>query len=394
MRLYDKSAGVAVSEWRNALQTSQPHQLKPLLYVANEVLQNSKRNRGTKFLEAFSPILGQSLIIMCQRDSSIVEDVRRTAKIWGDRRVFSIRFVNELLQGLEPYRQREPEPEHASFSPEAEDPKEEEPPTKATPDKEAPSLATDEDEKPASLDSDDDDLGFGDIPGSLGHLDLDLNIQSTSFKSPPSSKKRRRNSSLGSASKRRRSILSTSSLMELWNQVASLQEGLESSQSLLRDMCAPPPHEVDQLVGDELLAEYQRVVKAQKVVRQQKHTIHSIAKERKSLEGQAVKYISWLEAALKTDQDDIVFCEDLEKKIKLIQHVHQQAREARDERRRQEALEREKEEEERRKKEEEDERRKFMESAMKRESEAKPGMVWSRDRQEYVYLNTEESWRD
>eukprot|EP00957_Ditylum_brightwellii_P009052 683927-Ditylum_brightwellii.AAC.1 len=90
MRLYDRSASLAVSEWRNSLQTCSTQNLLPLLYVANEVLQTSKRNRGNKFLEAFSPVLKSSLQFICERDKKIVEKVRRTAKIWGDRRVFSV----------------------------------------------------------------------------------------------------------------------------------------------------------------------------------------------------------------------------------------------------------------------------------------------------------------
>ena len=81
--------------------------------MANEVLQNSKRNRGNKFLESFSPILLQSLIYMVQQIHQgmvpptavqLVEKIRRVIKIWADRRVFSTRFVNEVLTGLEPYR--------------------------------------------------------------------------------------------------------------------------------------------------------------------------------------------------------------------------------------------------------------------------------------------------
>ena len=84
MKHYDRSAGVAVAEWRNALHQARPDQHLPLLYVANEVLQNSKRNRGNKFLEAFSPALGQSLVFIVERGGG-VEKVRRTVKIWGDR---------------------------------------------------------------------------------------------------------------------------------------------------------------------------------------------------------------------------------------------------------------------------------------------------------------------
>ena len=107
MKHYDKSPGVAVVEWRNALMQARENQFLPLLYVANEVLQNSKRNRGNKFLEAFSPILGQSLIFVCAKSPPpLVESIRRTVKIWAERRVFSVRYVNELIKGLEPYRNR------------------------------------------------------------------------------------------------------------------------------------------------------------------------------------------------------------------------------------------------------------------------------------------------
>ena len=106
MRFYDTPSGadLAVSEWRSVLQTCSTSQLLPLLYVANEVLQTSKRNRGNKFLEAFSPVLGSSLIYICNQDRGLVEKIRRTVKVWGDRRVFSMRFVMDILAGLDSYR--------------------------------------------------------------------------------------------------------------------------------------------------------------------------------------------------------------------------------------------------------------------------------------------------
>jgi hypothetical protein len=399
MRLYDKGAGVAVSEWRNALQSCRPDQLLPLLYVANEVLQNSKRNRGTKFLEAFSPVLGGSLVWMVQRDPAILDKVRRTTKIWGERHVLSVRFVNDLLQGLEPFRdgaQDNNSSPAATFSPQAELPNE-----AVTPEKESPSLATEEDSEDVvkaltstnndSDDDDDDDLGFGD---SIGHLDVSLNIQSSAFLHSSGKKKRRRNSSTTGASKRRKSILSTSSLMELWNQVATLQEGLESSQALVRDLSAPPTTEVDQLVGDELLDEYRRTLKSTRVIQQQKESLHKIARDRKALEKEAVKYISWLQSSLQNDTEDVKFCRDLQNKITSVKHIHGAALERRNIERKLEEEKRRLQEEALLQKQEEEERRKFAESAMKKENEEKPGMVWSRDRQEYVYLNTEESWRD
>ena len=56
IKMYNNPS-LAVSEWRNVLQSCRTSQLLPLLYVANEVLQTSKRNRGNKFLESFSEVL-------------------------------------------------------------------------------------------------------------------------------------------------------------------------------------------------------------------------------------------------------------------------------------------------------------------------------------------------
>ena len=85
MRHYDKSAGVAVVEWRNALHQARGDQHLPLLYVANEVLQNSKRNRGNKFLEAFSPVLGQSLVFISQKSltKSSTVIIQRAASVFN-----------------------------------------------------------------------------------------------------------------------------------------------------------------------------------------------------------------------------------------------------------------------------------------------------------------------
>jgi len=101
---YDRIPSIAVDEWRQCLTICEKSQLLPLLYVCNEVLQTSKRNRGNKLLESFAPVLTSSLGLIADRNRGIVEKVRRVAKIWGDRQVFSRRFVNDVLNGMEAYR--------------------------------------------------------------------------------------------------------------------------------------------------------------------------------------------------------------------------------------------------------------------------------------------------
>ncbi len=353
MKHYDKSPAVAVVEWRNTLHQARPDQHLPLLYVANETLQNSKRNRGPKFLEAFSPVLGQSLAFICQKNPDIVEKVRRTVKIWGDRRVFSLRFVNEMLQGLEPFRNGSglesrlpvvaPVSESGgSFSPMH--------PTQESPRATKPIIIDidkemsmdDDDEEIASntSDSDDDDL-FGDAGDRLLKIDLDLDRAATEAnkaneKGSGKRKRRRTNTedkgslpgSFGGKNKRRPAILSTNSLMELWNQVATLQQRFDNTQTLLAGISpeyldeSSMSEQIDTLVGDELMDEYKKNVTFEKRVVDQRKELHTIAQTRRSLEQEAVRYLPWLEAVLKQDKDDIEFCDKLIMQLKTFEPMH------------------------------------------------------------------------
>ena len=411
MKQYDRSTVVAVTEWRNVLHQARPDQHLPLLYVANETLQNSKRNRGNKFLEAFSPILGQALMFICQKNPSVVEKVRRTVKIWADRHVFSVRFVNELLKGLESFRNAEyipaPVAVGGSFSPIHGPPE----PTRTPPVASRPTIDID---KELSMDggesvsdtsvSDDDDL-FGDSGDRLLNIDLDLDKAASAAKKEDSksdvNRKRRRPSIITggtSTNKRKSSILSTNSLMELWNQVSTLQQRFDNTQTMLAGITPEylnsSSDQIDTLVGDELLDAYKQNQTFQKRVVDQRVELHSIAKKRRSLEQEAVRYLPWLEAALKQDTDDIEFCDKVLLEMKKFEPIHTVTKAAREVRLADEARrQREMEEEEKKKKEVED-RKKFMEIAMAKQTEAEPGMVWNKAAGEYQYRSTDESWRD
>ena len=432
MKHYDRSSAVAVTEWRNALHQARPDQHLPLLYVANETLQNSKRNRGNKFLEAFSPTLGQSLIFMSQNtEPAQVERVRRTVKIWGDRHVFSIRYVNELLQGLEPYRHgRKPQQQQAPttnnnrFSPESQ-PEPGKPRVTAPPPASAASKPTsmDDDEfnREMAMDTsmgdktedsassggddgnDDDDL-FGDSRDRLLNVDLDLSAASSAVASTPAAnqRKRRRGSNAASTKSpsRKKTILSTNSLMELWSQVSTFQQSFDHVKTLLAEITPEyldedtVQEQVDTLVGDELLQEYKKVVTYQRRVTDQRKELHNIARKRRGLEKEAVRYLPWLEHALNQDEDDIEFCQKTLKQLEQLKHVHGLAKAARDKRVEEEARRQQEQEELAKKKQEEEDRKKFMESALSKVTEAEAGMVWNKATGEYQHLQTDESWRD
>ena len=323
MSFYDRPGGatLAVSEWRSVLQTSSPSQSMPLLYVANEVIQTSKRNRGSKFLEAFSPVLGSSMVFICSRDGSVVEKVRRTVKIWGDRRIFSMRFVMDVLAGLEPYREGGSERRTVSSKSPS--------PVPLSEPKRSPK---DELREPVSNASDDDDDMFGD--GNEPKL-LDISIDATKLTS--SSKKRpnekRDSVSGGSGSKRRRSIssnkpkaLSGQNFLDLFQSVVTLDEKYKSCLSTMESIPASylddECNDVDDLVGDELTDMYKKVSQAQRNVRREKRTMFSVAVQRHELEKEARRYVGWLKNLAESDDDDLALCEKLEKELDVIAVCH------------------------------------------------------------------------
>jgi CID domain len=442
MKHYDQAV-IAVDEWRNALQVARGEQLLALLYVANEVLQNSKRNRGRNFLEGMSPVLSQALQHICQRDVSLVEKVRRVVKIWGDRQIFSVRFVNELLQALGPYRdqflhqqQRRPSATQASS---ASAQKQAKPNPKAEP--EVVNIDDDDEDDDDILnileereqeaekgessgnddeddDDDEDDLFAND--GSGSKLQVDLNIDSLAATSlsaaHQSSGKRRRSldssgggSSVRSgatagvdtskrrATQRRKSSLLTDSL-STWQRLAQLKQSAYHAQLVLDKIDTAlgkvSKKELEDLVGDELQQAFRENTRFQQQVVEQRKLLHEIAAETHMIEEDCLRYLPWLERAAQQDTDDVKFCDDLIAKIKAFQRVHpsiRRARELRLEEERLRQIEQEKLEEERRRLEED---KRFREAALAKETEAKPGMVWNPSTREYQALNTDESWRD
>lgn len=403
MRFYQSSTDVAVSEWRNALNVARDDQLLPLLYVANEVLQNSKRNRGNRFLEAFSPILGQSLAHICQQLPDGVEKVRRTVKIWGDRRVFSIRYVNELLNGLEPFRHgavRPPPPAAAPRAPPAE------PEAQSNSDDDDSDILKlldkdDADKNDAEESSSDDESDLF-APGSQGpKLVLDINLEAATASTPsPSSHKRRRSSTASASSthKRRKSVLSSNNLLDVWARLTTLESDFGGAQRSLTKIdnaiAKMPAEELEHLVGDELHAAYRSTVRAQQEIIDQRKALHAIAEERHFLEQEAIRYLPWLEAALKQDDDDLEFCDRLQAKLESFKPLHAIVRAARDVRIAEERKRQQEAEERERKRREEEENERFRQAALAKETEAKPGMVWNPTTREYQSLNTDESWRD
>lgn len=433
MKHYDKSAAVAANEWRNSLQSATHDQLLPLLYVINETLQTSKRNRGFKFLEVLSPVLGQSLKHICMKasgDAAMVEKVRRTVKIWGDRRVFSIRFVNELLMGLEPYRHGKggsaDADDEARFSPAHSAPASSNAFSPSSTRKvltSSSALSPQVAQKPDDDDNDDDimDILEDDHKYDSGddnslfesqseglNLEIDMNVVGQPNKDD--SKKRRRGSLASATSqsshssrnkrKRKSTVLSTNNLMELWNRLSNVQQTAEYAQLTLEkidsSIAKTPEAELENLVGDELQQQFRQCIDYQKQIYTQRRQLFTVAQERHAVENEVEKqYLPWLEKAMKQDDEDTDFCDRLELKLLSFRNnIHGPVVAARSVRLAEEERQRVAQQERDRKQKEAEEAEKFRKAAMAKETEAKPGMVWNPSTREYQSLNTNEDWRD
>lgn len=427
MRLYDSPGGPsrAVDEWRDVLRTCRVDQLLPLLYVANEVLQTSKRNRGNKFLEAFGTALGGSLRFICERDGKVVEKVRRTVKIWGDRRVYSPRFVGELLNGLEEFRDggkpAKPAPAVAvEKKKSAQEPKQKD-----------PSPAARDLGKGGKGDEEDEFASPFADSGSAPHLVLDIGTslaaakKSSASSSAPAatgsgtkrrrsssspvpqaaSKSRRRDSDATSSAKKKKKKpqIGTSSLVELLERLSSLSSRHRLASGSLTSIdprhLDSDPSSLDDVVGDDLVELSRGCDGAIRAGLKNRAELRRCAEGRRECENEALAYLPWLRDALKADDDDLAWTDKLASSLLALQKsgAHARAHKERELRRDKEAREAAEAEAKRRREEEEAERRRSLENVQRSGTAAGEGMVWNAATREYQYVRDEtmgEAWRD
>jgi hypothetical protein len=423
MSFYEAPA-IAVSEWRNVLQSCQSCQLLPLLYVANEVLQTSKRNRGNKFLEAFGPVLGASLRYICERNPEDTERVRRTVKILGDRRVFSLRFVGDVLGGLEAFRNGAAAAAGANTNRNTTSSNNALPQAQTNTPKVQVSAPTSQ-PTPTESDSSDDSL-FGDsgdheddiFEGSNSGLNvsnISAAIQTSSEQPNASSKKgafgakRRRSQELKISPSRKKSKsnrsrvtkkLSSSSFMERIEQLGILDDQYETISSIISsikssEIMSKSEYDEIQEVGDELTDLHSEVNRMIENLAHQRKKLYNTAEGKKEMETELKRYLVWMQGTLSVEEDELKYCNGLEEKLNLLQVVHTDAKKARDEQRSKKEMEKAVAEAAARKKTEEEELKRSLEQIQK-EKAPKEGMVWNKQLREYQYLAdaTEESWRD
>ncbi|KQJ86569.1 regulation of nuclear pre-mRNA domain-containing protein 1A [Brachypodium distachyon] len=99
-----KDAELIVQTWAKQFHSSGNEQKVPFLYLANDILQNSKRN-GTEFVEEFWKVLPSTLKDVAENgDDRGKKTVSRLVDIWQERRVFGSRAggIKDVMLGTAP----------------------------------------------------------------------------------------------------------------------------------------------------------------------------------------------------------------------------------------------------------------------------------------------------
>ncbi|KAD7117540.1 hypothetical protein R6Q59_005844 [Mikania micrantha] len=87
-------AEVVVKTWEQQFHSSEVVQKVPLLYLANDILQNSKR-KGNEFVSEFWKVLPGALKVLIEKGNDHGKNVvTRLVNIWEERRVFGSKAKN------------------------------------------------------------------------------------------------------------------------------------------------------------------------------------------------------------------------------------------------------------------------------------------------------------
>lgn len=92
---HKRQATQAAEIWAECMPTSD--RKLALVYVANEIVQQSKARRKSEFVDAFGMYIPDALAV-AYRDSPspVKERIERTLKVWRDRQVYSTDYLDSL----------------------------------------------------------------------------------------------------------------------------------------------------------------------------------------------------------------------------------------------------------------------------------------------------------
>ncbi|KAH8805669.1 RNA polymerase II-binding domain-containing protein [Xylogone sp. PMI_703] len=88
--------------WLSRLRDSASNKRLNLIYLANEVVQQSKARRKDDFLIAFSPVIAEATAIAYKGASNEIQTkLRRVVEVWRERRIFEIPIQEAIESRIE-----------------------------------------------------------------------------------------------------------------------------------------------------------------------------------------------------------------------------------------------------------------------------------------------------
>ncbi|KAL1583738.1 hypothetical protein WHR41_07531 [Cladosporium halotolerans] len=88
--------------WLNRLQESSTSKRLVLIYLANEVVQQSRARSKTDFLIAFEPLIGDATALAYKNASVEVQNkIKRVVEVWRQRTIFDVKIQDALEKRLD-----------------------------------------------------------------------------------------------------------------------------------------------------------------------------------------------------------------------------------------------------------------------------------------------------
>lgn len=88
---FSRYADRTASLWLSRLKDSGSNKRLNLIYLANEVAQQSKARKKDDFLIAFSPIIAEATSLAYKNATNEIQNkVRRVVEVWRQRQIFEV----------------------------------------------------------------------------------------------------------------------------------------------------------------------------------------------------------------------------------------------------------------------------------------------------------------
>ncbi|KAK3086442.1 hypothetical protein FSP39_018457 [Pinctada imbricata] len=94
-----KHSKTIVEVWLREINRVRPNTKLTFMYLANDVIQNSKK-KGPEFTKDFASVLPDAYnVVVGSVDEKICKSVERILNIWQERGVYSANFINQIKSG-------------------------------------------------------------------------------------------------------------------------------------------------------------------------------------------------------------------------------------------------------------------------------------------------------